>query len=951
MKSILRAIVFFIALAATPALAQWQVAAHAVPIGRGPGITGFTAATTGTSGRLLIDQGSGADPAFEQMTGDCSILSNGTITCSASGSGTVTSVSVVSANGLAGTVANPTTTPAITLSTTVTGVLQGNGTTISAATTTGTGSVVLGTGPTIASPTVTGAFTATGLVTNADLANPATTVNGQTCTLGSTCTVSTTPSGSAGGDLSGTYPNPTVAKVNGVSYPSSPSTNTVPVVTGSNAATYTAMPNIAAVYSAASYGVKCDGSTDDTSAIAAAIAALPSTGGTIVFPPTGHPCVISSTITIGNGTSSSNSTINGIALVGGGSGNSAAESFPVDGPTTFKWTGSSGGTAFTVAGPITGVKLSGLVVDCNSLCNTGFNLVHPMASRFEELLVENWKAGYAYIWTAYSNGTSLATGSQHNTFIQVRAANPNAGGGASGILIGAASTGSSPHLDTALSDFIGGQFTYDASVSSGVGIALQFVDNIDFTGTATAPQGGSSGIGLKIIPASGDTTFPGSITFTHPAILGGVNNPGSGWTATTGIGFFGYATGDGEAVPVANGASQFYGVTDTGLPFGLNGTLANITAGHVTTNANLTGPITSSGNATSIASQTGTGSKFVVDTSPTLITPVLGVAAATSINKVALTAPATGSTLTVADGKTLTANKTLTLTGTDGTTETFPSTSATIARTDAGQTFTGTQVFSTPIALSSGGLGIGSGTSGGIPYFSSSSAVASSAALAANSLVAGGGAGAAPFTTGCTVSGSDFANVSCASSNSDTPQFGFTNNTSDSAAANIVFQKSRSAGNVLNGDHLGDFFFEPFQSSAYTFNNQLSSRVDGAPSGANVPAKLIIQNGNTAGTTTQMIFDSKGHLGYSPATLPAITSCGSSPSAATGSDAGGQVTEGSTATGCTITFAAAYAAAPFCTVSLQTQQAAFSYTLSASAIVVTNTSATGDKINWVCHGN
>ena len=50
------------------------------------------------------------------------------------GTGSVTSVSVVSANGLAGTVANATTTPAITLSTTVTGLLKGNGTAISAAT-------------------------------------------------------------------------------------------------------------------------------------------------------------------------------------------------------------------------------------------------------------------------------------------------------------------------------------------------------------------------------------------------------------------------------------------------------------------------------------------------------------------------------------------------------------------------------------------------------------------------------------------------------------------------------------------------------------------------------------------------------------------------------------------------------------------------------------------------
>jgi hypothetical protein len=49
------------------------------------------------------------------------------------GSGTVTKVSVASANGLAGTVANDSTTPAITLSTTINGILKGNSTAISAA--------------------------------------------------------------------------------------------------------------------------------------------------------------------------------------------------------------------------------------------------------------------------------------------------------------------------------------------------------------------------------------------------------------------------------------------------------------------------------------------------------------------------------------------------------------------------------------------------------------------------------------------------------------------------------------------------------------------------------------------------------------------------------------------------------------------------------------------------
>lgn len=48
--------------------------------------------------------------------------------------------------------------------------------------------------------------------------------------------------------------------------------------------------------------------------------------------------------------------------------------------------------------------------------------------------------------------------------------------------------------------------------------------------------------------------------------------------------------------------------------------------------SNLTGPITSTGAATAIASQTGTGTKFVMDTSPTLVTPDIGVATATSIN-------------------------------------------------------------------------------------------------------------------------------------------------------------------------------------------------------------------------------------------------------------------------------------------------------------------------------
>lgn len=75
-------------------------------------------------------------------------------------------------------------------------------------------------------------------------------------------------------------------------------------------------------------------------------------------------------------------------------------------------------------------------------------------------------------------------------------------------------------------------------------------------------------------------------------------------------------------------------------------------------------------------------------TSPTLVTPVLGVASATSINKVAVTAPATSATLTLADGSTLATSGafSLTLTTTGATNVTLPTT-GTLA------TLAGTEVF------------------------------------------------------------------------------------------------------------------------------------------------------------------------------------------------------------------------------------------------------------------
>ena len=170
-------------------------------------------------------------------------------------------------------------------------------------------------------------------------------------------------------------------------------------------------------------------------------------------------------------------------------------------------------------------------------------------------------------------------------------------------------------------------------------------------------------------------------------------------TADLGTGLSTALTKDGQTtatarIPFAQGISSTL-VTDASSTT----TGSIITAGgvgvakalYVGTTSNFAGASTfgstiTYGGITLTGAVTGTG-KMVLDTTPTLVTPILGVATATSINKLTVTAPATSATLTIADGASLVTSGaySLTLTSTAATNVTLPTTGtlATLAGSEA----------------------------------------------------------------------------------------------------------------------------------------------------------------------------------------------------------------------------------------------------------------------------
>lgn len=229
-------------------------------------------------------------------------------------------------------------------------------------------------------------------------------------------------------------------------------------------------------------------------------------------------------------------------------------------------------------------------------------------------------------------------------------------------------------------DITGGKYNKVTVTAPATGATLTLADNSTFTTV------GAYGITLTSTGAT-NVTLPTSGTLLAGTVA--ITDGGTGQTSQqTAINALAGAVTDGyflrgNGTNVVMNSIQVSDVptlnqNTTGTAANVTGTVAVANGGTGVSSAGITAFANITGYPASGATGT-TSTNLVFSTSPTLVTPTLGVASATSINKVAITAPATSATLTIADGKTLTASNSITLAGTDSTTMTFPSTSSTIA--------------------------------------------------------------------------------------------------------------------------------------------------------------------------------------------------------------------------------------------------------------------------------
>lgn len=535
-----------------------------------------------STGRVLVDIGSG-------------------------GSGTVTSVAVETANGFAGTVADPTTDAQITLETTITGILQGNGTAISAASTTGSGNVVLATAPTISGATIT-----------------TSTVNGVTLTTGG----GTTTFLNANGAYSTPSASATSVTVGTTTVLSGTSTRILfdnagvlgeYTISGSGSVAMTTSPT----FSNPTVGTQA---TTDNSTLAASTAYVTTAINNAIAGV--NPAVAVQAATTAASDTSGFTYNNGVSGVG----------------ATF--TGTTN-TAITIDGfTFTALGQRLLVKNDTQSPSGAFNGVYYVTQVQTGILPPILTRALDYDTPSDMNNT-----------------------GAIPVVNGTANANTSWLLTSTVVTVGTTPLTY-------VQFSLAPSSIVTLTGTQTltnktltTPVLNGTVTGTSVSATSGTSTILQRDTNGNVQ----TNNFIEGFTTTA------TAAGTTTLTVTSSYYQMFTGSTTQTVFLPVASTLALGTTYFIKNSSSGTVTVQSSG-ANTVAS-VAAGATVIV----------------TSILTSGTTAASWNANITAnfySPGKTATFSNSLTFAGTDGTTLTFPSTSATIARTDAAQTFTGTQTFS-----------------------------------------------------------------------------------------------------------------------------------------------------------------------------------------------------------------------------------------------------------------
>lgn len=310
------------------------------------------------------------------------------------------------------------------------------------------------------------------------------------------------------------------------------------------------------------------------------------------------------------------------------------------------------------------------------------------------------------------NGNTINTGGG-NPAVNIRSSCNNCSVTHNNI-VGATLTYANASTTTTIDDPIGMTFG-NLPTAAANGSRIFVTDGLNGSSPCSASSTGATAFRNNGTWVCGSPTSPGGsntqVQFNSSSSFGGSPNLTWASPALT-IGVAGSSTGQLKLTGSTSGTITFQGQAAAGTYNWNYPTTAGSSGNILASGGGTTNPMT-------WLTTTGSGTVVVLAASPSLTTPTLGVATATSINKMAITAPATSSTLAVADGKTFTASKTITLTGTDSTTLTGPTVSAPIGDIANVQVFTASGTY-TPTSgtryavarLVGGGGGGGGATTG-----------------------------------------------------------------------------------------------------------------------------------------------------------------------------------------------------------------------------------------------